>query len=70
MTHCQRQLISAIMIMGEIMKNVHDKIVSIAVKSSELLELVQWDLPVDLKVARGLIDDLSKLLDEVKEEIS
>jgi hypothetical protein len=70
MTHCQRQLISAIMIMGEIMKNVHDKIVSIAVKSSELLELVQWDLPVDLKVAKGLIDDLSKLLDEVKEEIS
>ncbi len=70
MTHCQRQLISAIMIMGEIMKNVHDKIVLIAVKSSELLELVQWDLPLDLKVANGLIDEMKKLLEEVKEEIS
>ena len=58
------------MFMGEIMKNVHDKIVLIAVKSSELLELVQWDLPVDPKVANELIDEMSKLLDEVKEEIS
>lgn len=70
MTHCQRQLISAIMIVGEIMKNVHDKIVLIAVKSSELLELVQWDLPVDPKIASKLIAEMSELLDEVKEEIS
>lgn len=70
MTHCQRQLISAIMIVGEIMKKVHDKIVLVAVKSSELLELVQWDLPVNPKIANELIDEMKKLLEEVKEEIS
>jgi hypothetical protein len=70
MTHCQRQLISAIMIVGEIMKKVHDKIVLVAVKSSELLELVQWDLPVNPKIANELIDEIKKLLEEVKEEIS
>lgn len=70
MTHCQRLLISAIMIVGEIMKNVHDKIVLIAVKSSELLELVQWDLPLDPLMASKLIDEMRKLLNEVKEEIS
>lgn len=58
------------MIVGEMMKNVHDKLVLIAVKSSELLELVQWDLPVDPLVASKLIDEMRKLLDEVKEEIS
>ncbi|MDP2814418.1 MAG: hypothetical protein Q8S15_05195 [Erysipelotrichaceae bacterium] len=52
------------------MKNVQDKIVLIAVKSSELLELVQWDLPLDSIVASKLIDEMRKLLDEVKEEIS
>lgn len=70
MTDCQRQLISAIMIVGEIMKKAHDKIVLVAVKSSELLELVQWDLPVNPKVANELIDEMKKLLEEVKEEIS
>lgn len=55
---------------GEMMKNVQDKIVLIAVKSSELLELVQWDLPLDSIVASKLIDEMRKLLDEVKEEIS
>jgi hypothetical protein len=58
------------MIVGEMMKNVHDKLVLIAVKSSELLELVQWDLPVDPLVASKLIDEMRKLLDEVKKEIS
>lgn len=55
---------------GEMMKNVHDKIVLIAVKSSELLELVQWDLPLDPLMASKLIDEMRKLLDEVKKEIS
>ena len=52
------------------MKNVHDKIVQIAIKSSELLELVQWDLPADQKAARGLVDELKSLLDELDKEMS
>lgn len=70
MTHCQRQLISAIILVGEKMKKMHDKIVSIAVKSSELLELVQWDLPADNRAVKALINEMRKLLNELDEEIS
>lgn len=70
MTHCQRQLISAIIFVGEKMKKMHDKIVSIAVKSSELLELVQWDLPADISVAKSLIHEMRILLNELDEEMS
>lgn len=70
MTHCQRQLISAIIFVGEKMKKMHDKIVSIAVKSSELLELVQWDLPADNRAAKALINEMRILLNELDEEIS
>lgn len=70
MTHCQRQLISAIIFVGEKMKKMHDRIVSIAVKSSELLELVQWDLPADISVAKSLIHEMRILLNELDEEMS
>jgi len=52
------------------MKKMHDKIVSIAVKSSELLELVQWDLPADISVAKSLIHEMRILLNELDEEMS
>jgi hypothetical protein len=55
---------------GENMKNVHNQLVEIAVKSSQLLELVQWNQTIDQKVALKLIDELTGLLNEVKEEIS
>lgn len=56
--------------MGENMKNVHNQLVEIAVKSSQLLELVQWDQTIDQKAAIDLIEELTGLLSEVKEEIS
>lgn len=52
------------------MKNVHNQLVEIAVKSSQLLELVQWNQTIDQKVALKLIEELTGLLNEVKEEIS
>ncbi len=52
------------------MKNMHDKIVSIAVKSSELLELVQWDVPADIRVAKALINEMRILLNELDKEMS
>jgi hypothetical protein len=55
---------------GENMKNVHNQLVEIAVKSSQLLELVQWNQTIDQKVALKLIEELTGLLNEVKEEIS
>jgi hypothetical protein len=58
------------MFVGENMKNVHNQLVEIAVKSSQLLELVQWNQTIDQKVALKLIEELTGLLNEVKEEIS
>jgi hypothetical protein len=55
---------------GENMLNVHDKLVKIAIISSELLELVQWDQSIDQKIAESLIEEMTSLLNEVKEEIS
>lgn len=52
------------------MLNVHDKLVKIAIISSELLELVQWDQSIDPKTANNLIEEMTSLLNEVKEEIS
>jgi hypothetical protein len=52
------------------MKNVHDNIVRIAIKSSELLELVQWDLPADQTAVREIVDELKSLLDELDKEMS
>jgi hypothetical protein len=55
---------------GENMLYVHDKLVKIAIISSELLELVQWDQSIDQKIAESLIEEMTSLLNEVKEEIS
>jgi hypothetical protein len=55
---------------GENMLNVHDKLVKIAIIGSELLELVQWDQSIDPKTANDLIEEMTSLLNEVKEEIS
>jgi hypothetical protein len=52
------------------MKNLHDKLVYIAVRSGELLELVQWDQTIDPKLALILVEEMTLLLNEVKEEIS
>jgi|GEM_PF-3947070 hypothetical protein len=52
------------------MKNVHKQLVDIAVKSSQLLELVQWDQTIDQRAALKLIEEMAGLLNEVKEEIS
>ena len=56
--------------MGDKMKRPQDKIVEIAVKSSELLELVQWDLPLDQQIAKNMVIELKELLDELEKEIS
>ena len=45
-------------------------IVQIAIKSSELLELVQWDLPADQKVVMEFVKELKSLLDELDKEIA
>jgi hypothetical protein len=55
---------------GDNMNKMHDNIVKIAIKSSELLELVQWDLPADRALAKHLIEEMRILLDECDKEIS
>ncbi len=70
MSDCQRLLISAMIFVGENMTKNHDQIVSIAIKSSELLECVQWDQPIDSEKIVALADEMIRQLGELKKEMS
>lgn len=55
---------------GENMKKVHDQIVSMAVLSSELLEVVQWDQPADPVTVLAKIAEMKQLLHEIEKEMT